>query len=65
MEKNFKANGLVGCNGDCGTCGCPNCGEQFAKLIMGRTKRNHRRWTRRQERGLMREILSIYNGRSM
>jgi len=50
------------CDGNCGVCRCGNCGgEMFAKLIQGRLKKAHRRFERRQDRSMMRQIATQYN----
>lgn len=39
MQKSCVTGGQCYCNGNCGECGCTNCGgEPLAKLIRGRTK---------------------------
>jgi hypothetical protein len=51
------------CNGDCGRCGCANCGEPLTRLIMGKTKKQHNRHTRRIGKDLLKNVCSVYNWR--
>jgi len=55
-----------GCDGDCRSCGCGSCGgELFAKLIGGRHKRDHRRFQRRKDRSLMKQVVTQFNWRNL
>lgn len=53
-----------GCDGDCSRCGCGDCGgESLSRLIRGRRKREYRRYFRRQEKGILRQVTAFYRGR--
>jgi hypothetical protein len=63
MQKTNVMSGQ-GCDGDCSRCSCGVCGEEpLSRLIRGRHKREYRRYQRRQERGILRQVTAFYRGR--
>ena len=64
MQKSCVTGGQSNCSGDCRECGCTNCGgELLIKMIRGRTKRAHRRYQRRFDRSVLRQVSSLYRWR--
>jgi hypothetical protein len=55
-----------GCGENCDRCDCPHCGgEVMSKLIHGRHKKDYRRFQRRQDKSLLRQVHAIYNWRTL
>jgi len=52
------------CDGDCTGCDCQDCGgAELARLIQRRNKKAYRRYQRRQDRSLLRQVHAMYNWR--